>query len=245
MNRPVSPHKIRADLGLVEPPFHVRSYADYLGVELAFSDVSAARTVYDLNTGQTKAVLPHGKKPEFTRQQGAHELGHVANGDVGPNQPVLYARGPMRGAWGVSPVMEAGADTWALEALVPVGPLRLAIKHHEIRWVGRLASMFWVYPRFIVQAAVRYGLDALLLRDPEKYRRYLHSDWWIGWSNVQLASRRVCERSLCDAPSVLLHHLRYDTLGRERPGDVEALCQGCLDGIEFGNLGLGQLPLFE
>ena len=239
----IDPNELRRELGLIEPPFALNDFRRYLGVTiLTDSGVrSGGVTTWNLD-GKITVALPPGTV-EKKRETGSHELGHVANGDVGPHAPVLYARGSGRGAL-LNEAVEQRATNWGIDALIGRGPLGIALRHDEITTVSALAQRFLVNPKFVIQAAVRYGLDHLLLRDPESYAKYLRSAEWSRRSNEILATRRVCERPCCDAPSESVYHLRYDTLGRERSEDVQAMCRACGDEVELRSaFTTGQLVL--
>lgn len=57
------------------------------------------------------------------------------------------------------------------------------------------------------------------------YERHLKSRWWKDFRAVLLAERPCCER--CGAKATDVHHKHYDTVGRERLEDMEALCAPC------------------
>lgn len=229
----VDPNEIRWELGLIEPPFALNDFRHYMGVTI-LTDTgvrSGGVTTWSLD-GKFTVALPPGPL-EKKRETGSHELGHVAHGDVGPHAPVLYARGSGRGAR-LNPAVEQRATNWGTDALIGRGPLGIALRHDEITTVGALARRFLVTPKFVIQAAVRYGLDHLLLRDPESYVKYVRSSDWIRRNNEILAARPICERPCCGAPSEFVHHLRYDRLGRELPEDVQVMCRSCSDEVELG-----------
>jgi len=233
----MSPSSRRISFGstteVIEPPFALNDFRQYMGVRI-LTDTgvrSGGVTTWHLD-GTITVALPPGTV-ERKRETGSHELGHVAHGDVGPHVPVLYARGSGRGAR-LNPAVEQRATNWGIDALIGRGPLGIALRHNEITTVSALARRFLVNPKFVIQAAIRYGLDHLLLRDPDSYANYLRSSDWIRRSNEILAARRVCERPCCGAPSELVHHLRYDTLGWERSEDVQAMCRACSDEVELG-----------
>lgn len=232
MNSYVDPNEIRREMGLVSPPFPLNEFRRYMGVTIR-TDAgvrSGGVTTWNLD-GRVTVALPPGT-PERVREAGSHELGHVANDDVGPHRPVLYARGSGRGAR-LNRGIEERATNWGIDALIGRGPLGIAIRHDEIKTATALARRFLVTPRFIVRAAVRYGLDHLVLRDRDAYAKYLRSPEWIRRRNEILLARRVCERPCCGAPSELVQHVRYDNLGCERPNDLEAVCRGCHDVAEL------------
>lgn len=226
------PNTIRRELGLIEPPFALNDIRRYMGVKI-LTDTGARSG--GLTTwrpdGTITVALPPGSV-ERQRQAGSHELGHVANGDVGPHARVLYARGSGRGAR-VNDAIERRATEWGIDALIGQGPLGIAIRHDEITTVTELARKFLVYPKFVMQASIRYGLDHLVLRDPEGYAKYLRSSEWARRSNEILMARRLCERPSCDRPSEVVSHLRYDRLGLERSEDVHVMCRLCSDEIEI------------
>ena len=60
----------------------------------------------------------------------------------------------------------------------------------------------------------------------DEYKQYLASDHW---RRVRLAVLREaggrCAR--CGHGARHVHHLTYERLGAERPGDAEALCERC------------------
>ena len=60
-----------------------------------------------------------------------------------------------------------------------------------------------------------------------QYRRYLRSS---GWKRRRRAAvKRAgfrCERCGCGG-RLEVHHLTYERLGHERPGDLVALCRAC------------------
>jgi len=229
----VDPNEIRRELGLIEPPYALNDFRRYMGVTIRTDTGvrSGGVTTWNLD-GRITVALPPGTV-ERQRETGSHELGHVANGDVGPNAPVLYARGSGRGAR-LNPAVEQRATDWGIDALIGRGPLGIALRHDEITTVCALARRFLVNPKFVIQAAVKYGLDHLLLRHPERYAEYSRSPDWIRCSNEILAVRRVCERPCCSAPSETVHHVCYDTLGRERSEDVQAMCRVCSDEVDLG-----------
>jgi len=239
----IDPNEIRREMGLVEPPFALNEFRRYMGVTI-LTDTgvrSGGVTTWKLD-GKITVALPPGTV-EKIRETGSHELGHVANGDVGPHAPVLYAHGSGRGAL-LNDTIEQRATNWGIDALIGRGPLGIALRHNEIATVSALAQRFRVNPKFIIQAAVRYGLDHLLLRDPESYATYVRSPDWIRRSNEVLAARRVCERPCCAARSESVYHLRYDRLGRERPEDIQAMCRACADEFELRSpFTTGQLVL--
>jgi hypothetical protein len=111
--------------------------------------------------------------------------------------------------------------------------------------VGSLAARFFVRPRLVLQAARRYGLEHLLVRDPDWLARYYRSPEYVEWQAKQLAARPRCERSCCGAPSAVLHHRRYDRVRERQPEDVEALCWPCHELIELGPFQPRQLSLLS
>lgn len=227
------PNEIRRELGLVDPPFRINDLRAYMGVKILTDTGARSGGLITWRPDRPITIaLPPGTVEE-QRQTGSHELGHVANGDVGPHQWVLYARGSGRGARQNDSV-ERRATEWGLDALIGQGPLGIAIRHQEIKTVSELARKFLVYPKFILQAAARYGLDHFVLRDPEAYAKYVNSSDWIRRSNEILAARRICERGRCAEPSEFVHHLRYDRLGHERPDDVDVMCRACSDEVDLG-----------
>lgn len=243
MSRMTIPEEIRAEIGLRTRPFPLNEYRKYLGVTFVESGVrNGGATIW--RPDRVTVALPPGPL-ELKRQDGSHELGHVANGDVGPHRPVLYRRGSGRGA-ALNQQIEDRATDWGVDALIGQGPLRLALFHEEIKSVRELAREFLVMPKFIVRAAVRYGLESFVLRDPEGYARYLQSADWIRRSKEILSARPVCERPCCGQPSAIMQHLHFDVLGRERPDDVVAMCRDCHGAIRLGpDVNTAQLALFS
>lgn len=243
MNETIDPNEIRRELGLVTPPFALNEFRQFMGVTM-LTDAgvrSGGVTTWNLD-GRITVAIPPGTV-QTKREAGSHELGHVANGDIGPHRPVLYARGSGRGARLNSAIEERATD-WGIDALIGRGPLGIALRHDEITVLSALARKFLVNPKYMLRAAIRYGLDHLLLRDPESYAKYLRSPDWIRRSSEILAARQVCERAWCGARSEVVHHLRYDTLGRERGDDVQVLCRACSDRMELSStLQSGQLAL--
>ena len=241
MNDVPNPSEIRRELGLITPPFRLNDFRRYLGVSFR-TDAGVRRggvTTWNLDAGIT-VVVPPGTH-EQVRETGSHEFGHIANGDVGPHQAVLYRKGTGRGAPN-NPAVEQRATDWGIDALVGRGPLGIAIHHEEIKAANALARRFLVSPKFILAAAARYSLDHLVLSDPVAYRRYLDSADWRRRNNEILSVRPLCER--CGAAAELAQHTRFDTLGREQRGDVEVLCRSCSDSAELGpTLVLNQLAL--
>ena len=62
------------------------------------------------------------------------------------------------------------------------------------------------------------------------YQEYLQSWDWVRLRNREFARAQYsCERCGFHGTDkeVQLHHLHYQTLGQERPGDVEVLCPRC------------------
>jgi len=226
------PNEIRRELGLVEPPFRLNDFRRYLGVTFRIDPGvrGGGVTAWHLD-GSISVVVPPATQQKV-REVGSHEFGHVANGDVGPHQAVLYARGNGRSA-PVNPAVEERATEWGMDALIGHGPLRIAIRHRELKSASALARQFMVSPRFVLAAAARYGLSHLVLSDPEAYWRYVNSSDWIRRSNEILDARPICER--CRASAEIVQHTRFDTLGGEQRGDVEALCQSCYDTAELGS----------
>jgi hypothetical protein len=243
MNDVPDPGEIRRELGLLTPPFRLNEFRRYLGVTFR-TDPSVRGggvTTWNLDGGIT-VVVPPGPQ-ERVRETGSHEFGHVANGDVGPHQAVLYARGSGRAAPN-NPAVEQRATDWGVDALVGRGPLGIAIRHEEIKSADALARRFGVGPKFILTAAVRYSLDHLVLSDADAYRRYVDSTDWRRRNNEILSVRPLCGR--CGVPAEVVQHTRFDTLGREQRDDVEALCRSCSDSAELGSaLILNQLTLLS
>jgi hypothetical protein len=228
------PDEIRRELGLVTPPFRLNDFRRYLGATIRTEPgVRGGGLIRWHLEGGFTVILPPGTH-EHVREVGSHELGHIANGDVGAHQAVLYARGSGRAA-PMNPAVEGRATNWGIDALIGRGPLGIAIGHEEIKSAGALARRFLVTQRFIVAAAVRYGLDHLILRNPDSYWRYVRSVEWIRRSTEMLLARRVCERACCGAPSETMQHTRFDRLGREQRDDVEALCRRCYEAAELGS----------
>lgn len=125
------------------------------------------------------------------------------------------------------------------------GPLRLALFHEEIKSLAELARAFVVTPRFILRAVVKYGLEPFVLRDAASYTAHLRSADWIRLQSEVLRARPVCERTACDRPAAVAQHRRFDTIGRERPEDVEVLCHPCRAAINLGaDVSASQLALF-
>jgi hypothetical protein len=238
----MSPAEIRAEIGLRGRPYQVNDYRSYLGVQVRETGVRSGGAVLWRPEGITIA-LPPGGSIEAKRQDCSHELGHVAHGDVGKHQPVLYRRGDRRGAWGIDPEIEERATDWAVDALVPEGPLRLAIHHEEIKAADELAREFVVTPAFLMRAAIRYGLERYVIRDTAAYARYTQSAEWARKCAEILSARPVCERTLCGQPSRFVLHQRYDGLGREDGEVVEALCSGCHSGVRLGVPLVERLPV--
>lgn len=243
MNDVPDPSEIRRELGLLNPPFRLNDFRRYLGVMFR-TDASVRGggvTTWNLDGGIT-VVVPPGTQ-ERVRETGSHEFGHVANGDVGPHQAVLYARANGRAAPN-NPAVEQRATDWGIDALVGRGPLGIAIRHDEIKSTHVLARRFLVSPKFILAAAARYSLDHLVLSDPVAYRRYVGSTDWLRRNNEILSAHPSCER--CGALAEIVQHARFDTLGREQRDDVEALCRLCSDSAELGSaLILNQLTLLS
>jgi hypothetical protein len=243
MSRVITPQEIRAELGLTEPPFRLNAFRQYLGVRFILeSGVRSGGAAIWRPDGVTVS-LPRGSR-ERNREDGSHELGHVANGDLGPHRPVLYRRGSGRGA-ALNLQVEDRATEWGMDALIGAGALGIAVNHEQIRSRDDLARKFLVTPRFLTMAASRYGLSELVLDDPSRYARYVDSDAWGRRSNEVLAARPVCERRLCGHAAVVVGHLRFDRMGHERPEDVEALCRSCYEEITLGaEVATPQLDLF-
>jgi hypothetical protein len=239
----ITPAEIRAETGMRTRPFPLNEYRRYLGVTFVESGVrSGGAAIW--RPDRVTVALPPGSL-ESKRQDGSHELGHVANGDLGPDRPVLYRRGSGRGA-AVSQQIEDRATDWGVDALIGQGPLRLAVFHEEIKSVSDLAREFLVMPSFLMRAAIRYGLGPFVLRDSEGYVRYLRSADWIRRSNEILSARPICERPLCGRPATVVQHVHFDVLGRERPTDVAAMCDDCQSAIRLGSeTNPAQLPLFS
>lgn len=65
-------------------------------------------------------------------------------------------------------------------------------------------------------------------RAEEGYASYLQSPHWLATREWALErSRRRCEE--CGARGVDVHHLTYDRVGAELPGDLIVLCRRCHD----------------
>jgi hypothetical protein len=226
------PNAIRRELGLTEPPFSLNDIRRYMGVRVLTDTGVRSGGVTTWRPGGTITIaLPPGSV-ERQRQTGSHELGHVANGDVGPDVRVLYARGSGRGAR-LNDAIERRATEWGIDALIGQGPLGIAIRHDGITTAAELALRFHVYPKFLMQAAARYGFEHLVLRDPDGYAKYLNSVEWIRRSNEILTTRRFCELPSCGAASEVVSHLRYDGLGFERSEDVQVLCRVCSNQVDL------------
>jgi len=62
----------------------------------------------------------------------------------------------------------------------------------------------------------------------EKYHKYLKSETWI---NIKLDLIEIrgqkCERCEKKTKYLHLHHLTYERVFKEEPGDLELLCGGC------------------
>ena len=209
MNDIPDPSEIRRELGLRTPPFRLNDFRRYLGVTFR-TDASVRGggvTTWNLD-GDITVVVPPGTQ-ERVRETGSHEFGHVANGDVGPHQAVLYARANGRAAPN-NPAVEQRATDWGIDALVGRGPLGIAIRHDEIKSGDALARALHGEPKVRLAAALRYSLDHLVLSDPDAYRRYLDSTDWRRRNNEILSVRPLCGR--CGAPAELVQHTRFDTL---------------------------------
>lgn len=243
MFRVISPNEIRAELGLSNPPFRLNDFRQYLGVQFVVgSGVRSGGAAIWRPSGVTVS-LPGGSV-EQNREDGSHELGHVANGDIGPDRPVLYRRGSGRGA-ALNPAIEDRATGWGMDALIGAGALGIAVNHEQIKSVDDLARKFLVRKRFMSMAVRRYGFDGRVLDDPQRYARYIGSDAWRRVSNEVLSARPVCERPLCNETAVAVGHRRFDRMEHEGPDDVEALCPSCYAEVTLGaEVPVLQLDLF-
>lgn len=69
--------------------------------------------------------------------------------------------------------------------------------------------------------------DEVLALRALPYAEYLQSPWWRAKRNDALrAARYRCQR--CESKRELqVHHLTYERIGAELPGDLEVLCRGC------------------
>lgn len=58
------------------------------------------------------------------------------------------------------------------------------------------------------------------------YKEYLRSGWWRGKRQDKLRSTKGrCED--CGAPATEVHHLHYNSRGREKNKDLQSLCSAC------------------
>jgi len=61
-----------------------------------------------------------------------------------------------------------------------------------------------------------------------RYRAVMASPGWRRRrARVLRAAARRCQTPGCTARAVDVHHVTYDRLGRERPGDLLAVCEPC------------------
>jgi hypothetical protein len=243
MDEFVTPQHVRAELGLHARPFPLNAYRRYLDVEIVQEQNvrSGGATIW--RPDRITVSLPRAGTVLQKRETGSHELGHVALGHVGRERPVIYRRGRGRGS-NLHPQLEAEATAWGEDALVGAGPLRIALRHEEIRAPARLAQEFVVSRRFLLSAAHRYGLAPFLVLEPERYARYRDSPDWIRRESEILAARPDCERPGCSFRASMVGHVRYDSLGHEGASDVETLCSRCYSAIDLG-LGVEQMTIFS
>jgi hypothetical protein len=81
--------------------------------------------------------------------------------------------------------------------------------------------------RLLVAAALALGLDWLVRRDRSFYATYLRCAGWRRKRRGALRrARHRCARCHTAGP-LDVHHLTYDRLGDEAPGDLTALCRAC------------------
>jgi hypothetical protein len=59
------------------------------------------------------------------------------------------------------------------------------------------------------------------------YEAYLRSDHWAAFRVQILRGSRNCR--VCGGPARVVHHMTYDRLGNESPGDVVVVCAPCHD----------------
>lgn len=63
---------------------------------------------------------------------------------------------------------------------------------------------------------------------PDQYQQHIASGQWQSLRRrVKEERGNCCERCGAENVSLALHHKHYGTLGKERPQDVEVLCQDC------------------
>ncbi len=64
----------------------------------------------------------------------------------------------------------------------------------------------------------------------KSYQDYLNGDWWRRFSDSVRDSECYCCGGRCD---LVVHHLTYNTLCREREEDVVTVCGGCHEEIHL------------
>jgi 5-methylcytosine-specific restriction endonuclease McrA len=83
-----------------------------------------------------------------------------------------------------------------------------------------------VASRMIYERYQRRQRSRTKANDDSEYARYLLSPYWQLFRKcVMVFAGGMCAR--CGAVADHIHHLHYQTLGRERLCDVEPLCEGC------------------
>ena len=68
---------------------------------------------------------------------------------------------------------------------------------------------------------------------PDRYQKRISSSEWKTLKHTIIDHRgNRCERCAIESSSLELHHLHYNSLGSEKPQDVELLCQACHTGAD-------------